>query len=305
MKVVSDVRVPGHRLSNRVQTVLLVAVLIGISALAGSLIFGKAGLWLAVGASVIALVIEPAASSAFVLRLYRARPLAPDEAPRLWVLMEELAARAGLPSVPVPYYVPSAMVNAFSTGTKRRSAIALTDGLLHNLTARELTGVIAHEVAHIAHNDLRVMGLADYVTRLTALLAMAGQIAILLSLPAMLTGQVVISLWGLLLLVVSPYLALMAQLGLSRVREFNADDTAARLTGDPAGLASALARLERIQRSWAAWLLPGWGNTEPSWLRTHPVTEARIERLMVMAQEPGAQKAAPFSSAGFRRDFPD
>lgn len=274
-----------HRLSNHVQTFLLVAVLLGIAALAGSLMFGKIGLWLALGAILLALMVEPAAGAALVLRLYRARPLNRSEAPRLWALTEELARRAGLPEPPVLHYVPSAMVNAFATGTRRHSAIAVTDGLLNSLTARQLTGVLAHEIAHIAHNDLRVMGLADYTSRLTSLLAIAGQIAILVSLPALLMGQVTINLWGLLLLVLSPYLALLAQLGLSRVREFNADDTAARLTGDPAGLASALARLERIQRSWRAWLLPGWGNTEPSWLRTHPITAARINRLMAFADE--------------------
>jgi heat shock protein HtpX len=72
---------------------------------------------------------------------------------------------------------------------------------------------------------------------------------------------------GLLLLAASPQLALLAQLGLSRVREFDADRLAAELTGDPQGLASALAKIERVSRSWRAWLWPGWGNPEPSWLR--------------------------------------
>ncbi len=173
--------------------------------------------------------------------------------------------------MPVPHYVPSAVVNAFATGSKQKASIALTDGLLRSLSPRELAGVFAHEVAHIANEDLRVMGLADSVSRLTCLLALMGQIAILLSLPALLVGAAEVYWPGLLLLAASPQQALLAQLGLSRVREFDADRLAAELTGDPQGLA----KIERVSRSWRAWLWPGWGNPEPSCLRTRPATQER------------------------------
>lgn len=268
-----------HRWLNRLQTALLVVTLLGIATLAGSLFFGDMGLWLALGAGGLALLVEPAAASSLTLRLYGARALHPSEAPDLWALVRELAARAGLPAVPVPHYAPSAMVNAFATGSERRAAIVLTDGLLRSLTPRELTGVVAHEIAHIANKDLRVMGLADSISRFTHLMALCGQMAILFSLPALLLGAVDVHWPALLLLAVAPQLALLAQLGLSRVREFDADRLAAGLTGDPLGLALALAKIERVSRSWRAWLLPGWGNPEPSWLRTHPATAERIERL--------------------------
>ena len=100
----------------------------------------------------------------------------------MWALLREL------PATPVPHYVPSAVVNAFATGSKQEASIALTDGLLRSLSPRELAGVLVHEVAHIANEDLRVMGLADSNSRLTSLLALMGQIAILLSLPAQLVG---------------------------------------------------------------------------------------------------------------------
>ena len=128
--------------------------------------------------------------------------------------------------------------------------------------SRELTGVLGHEIAHIANEDLRVMGLADSISRLTHLLALLGQLAIVLSLPALLLGVAEVNWPALLLLAVAPQLALLAQLGLSRVREFDADRLAAELTGDPHGLASALAKIERVSRSWRAWLLPGWGNPD-------------------------------------------
>lgn len=285
-----------HRWLNRLQTALLVLTLPGIAAVAGSLLLGDGGLWLALAAAGFTLLLEPAAASGLTLRLYGARPLHPDEAPDLWAVLRELAARAGLPAVPVPHYVPSGVVNAFATGSKHHAAIALTDGLLRSLTPRELTGVLGHEIAHIANEDLRVMGLADSISRLTHLLALLGQLAIVLSLPALLLGVTEVNWPALLLLAVAPQLALLAQLGLSRVREFDADRLAAELTGDPHGLASALAKIERVSRSWRAWLLPGWGNPEPSWLRTHPATAERIERLLELAPPPAMP---PFPSARF------
>lgn len=285
-----------HRWLNRLQTALLVLTLLGIAAVAGSLLLGDGGLWLALAAAGFTLLLEPAAASGLTLRLYGARPLYPDEAPDLWAVLRELAARAGLPAVPVPHYVPSGVVNAFATGSKHHAAIALTDGLLRSLTPRELTGVLGHEIAHIANEDLRVMGLADSISRLTHLLALLGQLAIVLSLPALLLGVAEVNWPALLLLAVAPQLALLAQLGLSRVREFDADRLAAELTGDPHGLASALAKIERVSRSWRAWLLPGWGNPEPSWLRTHPATAERIELLLELAPPPAMP---PFPSARF------
>ena len=275
-----------HRWLNRLQTGLLVLTLLGIASLAGSLLFGDSGMWVALAAAGFALLLEPAAASGLTLRLYGARALHPGEAPELWDMVRELAARAGLPAVPVPHYVPSAIVNAFATGSKQHSAIALTDGLLCHLTPRELAGVVAHEIAHIANGDLRVMGLADSISRLTHMLALSGQVMILFSLPALLLGMVDVQWTALLLLALSPQLALLAQLGLSRVREFDADRLAAELTGDPQGLASALAKIERVSRSWRAWLLPGWGHPEPSWLRTHPATVERIARLQELAPSP-------------------
>ncbi|MBA8783642.1 MULTISPECIES: zinc metalloprotease HtpX [Aeromonas] len=279
-----------HRWLNRLQTGLLVLTLVGIAAAAGRLPFGEGCLWLALFAVAGALLLDPVAASALSLRLYRVRALHPQQAHEMWALLREL------PATPVPHYVPSAVVNAFATGSKQEASIALTDGLLRSLSPRELAGVLAHEVAHITNEDLRIMGLADSVSRLTCLLALMGQIAILLSLPALLVGAAEVYWPGLLLLAASPQLALLAQLGLSRVREFDADRLAAELTGDPQGLASALAKIERVSRSWRAWLLPGWGNPEPSWLRTHPATAERIERLLELAPPPAMP---PFPSARF------
>ena len=275
-----------HIWINRLQTLLLVLALAGIVAAAAALVFGREGMWVALAASVAALVFAPLGSGWLTLRLYRAEPLAADEAPVLHQALSELANRAQLPAVPRLYYMPSAAINAFAVGSRHRAAIAVSAGLLRTLNLRELIAVLAHEIAHISHGDLRVMGLADYVSRLTHALSLTGQLLLIVSLPGLLAGALVIDWRALLLLLGAPQLALLAQLGLSRVREYDADLKAAGLTADPEGLAAALARIERVTRSWLALLLPGWGNPQPSWLRTHPPTAERIRRLLALAPPP-------------------
>lgn len=301
MARINPARWRRHRFINRLQTLWLIFALLTLCTLSGLLIFGDTGLWLALGAGVLALLIEPAAAARLTLRLYQARPIPPQEAPDLWRLVGELAARADLPGVPSLYYVPSQVVNAFAVGSRQHAAIGVSDGMLRTLSPRELAGVLAHEVAHIAHGDLRVMSLADSISRLTSLLSLLGQVSLLFALPYVLLGGAEINLWGLLLLALAPHLALLAQLGLSRVREFDADHAAAALTGDPEGLAHALGKIERWTRSWRAFLQPGWGNPDVSWLRTHPATEDRIARLMALkpAQQPVFSFNTPFPLTSF------
>lgn len=271
-----------HLWVNRLQTFLLICLLLGIFLLTGWLLLGKEGLWLVILASMIILLIEPAAASRLTLMFYRARPIAFHEAPELCRIVTFLAERAKLKHVPTLYYVASPMVNAFTVGSQRHAVIAVTDGLLRCLSLREIAGVLAHETAHISNGDLFVMGLADYISRLTSVLALVGQILLFFAIPSVLLGYMTINWAALLLLIVSPYLALLVQLGLSRVREFNADLKAIQFTGDPESLAAALLKIEQVSRSWRAWLLPGWGNPHPSWLRTHPATEERIRRLLLL-----------------------
>lgn len=268
-----------HRWRNRLQTVLLILILFGIVGLVSFVSFGFDGMLLALGACVVALLIEPVAGFRLTLSLYRARPIGYNEAPQLWQLLRKLAKRSRLESVPALYYAPSSVINAFAVGNVGNSAIVLNDGLLRTLDAREIAGVLAHEVAHIAHGDLRVMSLADYVSRLTTFLSLAGQLMVLLYLPFLLVGSAEINWLPFLLLILAPWLATLAQSGLSRVREYDADLAAAHLGGDPLGLASALVRIERVGRNWRQWFMPGWGNPDPSWLRSHPPTSERVRRL--------------------------
>ncbi|MCS5856894.1 zinc metalloprotease HtpX [Klebsiella pneumoniae subsp. pneumoniae] len=286
-----------HRWHNRLQTVLLVLTLLGIAAVAGSLLLGDGGLWLALAAAGFTLLLEPAAASGLTLRLYGARPLHPDEAPDLWAVLRELAARAGLPTVPVPHYVPSGVVNAFATGSKHHAAIALTDGLLRSLTPRELTGVLGHEIAHIANEDLRVMGLADSISRLHPSSGLVGAACD----RAQLANAIAWSHGSQLARVASTCgratAGLAGSVGLVQGARIRRRPARCRIDRRPARAGpQRSAKIERVSRSWRAWLLPGWGNPEPSWLRTHPATAERIERLLELAPPPAMP---PFPSARF------
>jgi heat shock protein HtpX len=275
-----------HAWRNRMQSLLLLAVMAGFLALLGWLLWGRDGLLVLVSVGVVAVLANPAFSPWLVMRMYGARPLSHHEAPLLWQVMLALTARADLTSSPQIFYIPSRMLNAFAVGTREQSAIAVTDGLLRRLDRDELIGVLAHEVSHIRSNDLWVMGLADLFSRATNLLSLLGQFLLLLNLPLILFSQVTISWWAILLLIFAPNLSALAQLALSRTREYDADLNAARLTGNPEGLARALAKIERVQGGWLERIfLPGRRVPEPSLLRTHPETEERIARLMALKPE--------------------
>jgi heat shock protein HtpX len=204
--------------------------------------------------------------------------------PELVQAVKILAERASLLHTPSLYYVPSSSLNAFTTGTANESAIAVTDGLLRRLNLRELAGVLAHEISHIANRDLRVMSLADTVSRLTTLLSHLGLLLLFFTIPLWLVGVVKISLLAVAILITAPLLSALLQAALSRTREFAADIGAAELTGDPRGLASALVKIDNpYGRWWQRIFQPQGGESGPSSLRTHPPTEERVERLLSLA----------------------
>lgn len=177
---------------------------------------------------------------------------------------------------------------AFSVGLGRGGAIALSDGMLRLLSWNEIVGVVAHEIGHIAGNDTRVMGVADVASRLVSAVSFAGQMLIIFNLPLYLLGVVSLPWFPLFVMMFAPMLMTLLQLALSRSREYEADRTAAQLTGDPIGLASALERIERAQHHQLRRLFIPYGNIEvPSILRTHPGTAKRLERLVDLAHERG------------------
>jgi heat shock protein HtpX len=274
----------NHRLLNLVQSALLLGLMAAVAWVSVTAILGPGtGLVLALG-TVAGLFMAPDLSRRMLLSAYQAQRLTGRDAPGFVAGLAGLARRAGLPRAPELYRVPSRLPNAFAMGSPEDSAICITDGLLDLLDGRELAGVLAHEIGHIANRDLWIMGLADVMSRLVSLASWVGQFLLLLNLPLLMAGMVVVPWSVVALLIFAPTLMALVQLGLSRTREYDADRAAAELTGDPDGLIRALGKLDRLTgRFWEEVLLPGRRIPDPSLLRTHPPTESRIRRLRELA----------------------
>ncbi len=154
-----------HKIVNWLHSLMLLVGMALLLGLLGWIFAGPSGIRWAVIITVISMIISPHLSPGVILRWYAAKPLIPHQAPDLYAALQELAQRAGLPRLPVIYYVPTKILNAFTTGSSDNAAIALTDGLLNTLSMRELNAVIAHEVAHLKNNDLWIMNLSDTISR--------------------------------------------------------------------------------------------------------------------------------------------
>ena len=274
------------RLKNGLQTLLIMGGLALVLAVPGYLLAGGLGLLMSLGAAVVGALAGSWVPARVILAEAGAGLVERHQAPILYRLLDALYRRAGLTGPPRLFYTPSHDLNAFAVGTRRDGGIAVTAGLLRTLTLRELAGVLAHEVSHLRHGDTRVMSMAAAMTRLTLFLTTLLQVSLLLMLPMILAGELRLP-WGVLLIVAfSPTLSTLLQLALSRHREYAADLEAASLTGDPEGLASALAALERHHGRWLLTLFGRHPPAGPEWRRTHPSTRERIRRLL--AAEPPA-----------------
>jgi heat shock protein HtpX len=284
----------NHNFRNALHTAILIAGTGALAAAIAWVVFGPEGLAWAALFGGFGIYMLGRLSPTVVLKLYKARQLETGELPELQKIIRELTAGAGLPAVPTLYYVPSKMLNAFAVGKAGDSAIAVTDGLLRAMNLRQLAGILAHEVSHIRSGDLKVMGLADVLNRITGFMSTMG----LLGVPLMFGTGWNIPVIGLLLLIFAPTIGGLLQLALSRAREYDADLDGVSLTGDPEGLASALALLERKQGAvWEGLVLPGSRLPEPSLLRSHPKTADRIARLMALRRDQTSTLSYPVDKA--------
>lgn len=279
----------AHKQKNLVHTGLLFAVLAAMVGVSGVLLFGMSGLaWAAVLIGVM-LILMPRIPPDLLMRMYRARRVVPRPGDQLSEIVDVLAERAGLPARPALYVVPSLALNAFAAGKPNHAAIAITEGLLRQLTLREIAGVLAHEISHIRNNDLWVMGVADAFTRFTQAMSYLAIFLAILNLMAVFQGEQYATWWAIGFLYLAPMLSSLMQLGLSRAREYDADLEGAQLTGDPLGLAAALRRVEdHSGRFWEDVMLPSPGRrvVYPSVLRSHPDTDDRIKRLVEISAKP-------------------
>jgi len=233
---------------NTLRTAMLLTVLTLLFVFVGNLVGGRNG---AMYAFIFAIIMNFGAywfSDKLVLAMYRAQPISPSEAPRLYSMVQELASNAGLP-MPRVYLIPTDSPNAFATGRNQQNAIvAVTRGILKLLDEDELRGVLAHELAHVRNRDMLIGSIAATLAGAISMLAfMARWGAIFGGFGSRddRDGGVV----GLLAAaIVAPIAAMLIQMAVSRSREYGADASGARIAGSPYGLSNALAKLEQASQ---------------------------------------------------------
>ncbi len=237
-------------------------------------------------------------SDKIVLAMYGARPLSESEAPQLHEMLGRLAQRAGIPKPPL-YLVPVEVPNAFATGrSPQRAAVAVTEGLLRAMTPEQIEGVLAHELGHIRHRDTLVATIAATLTAAISMASSSARWGLLLGggrRDSEGNSNPLGLILGILMTILAPIIAMLVQMAISRSREYAADEFAARTTGNPEGLASALERLELIAQRMPMEELaatenlcivsPLSGEEVASWFSTHPPTHKRIARLRQLARE--------------------
>ncbi|MCB0295083.1 MAG: zinc metalloprotease HtpX [Calditrichaeota bacterium] len=271
------------------KTYLFMAVLTALFVVIGGALGGQTGM-------VIALVIAAAMnfgsywfSDKIVLRMYQAREIGPNELPWLYNMVRDLAQRAGLP-MPRVYVIPQDQPNAFATGRNpQHAAVAFTEGILHLLDREELEGVAAHELAHIKNRDILIGSIAATVAGAISMIANMAQWAMIFgsSSDEEEGGGSIFS--TLLMLILAPIAAMIIQMAISRSREYLADATGAKISGNPRGLANALRKLHHGVAKIPGEATPATahmfvvnplrGGGVMSLFSTHPDMEKRIARL--------------------------
>lgn len=276
-----------HTLKTTFLLALLSALILGLGALLG----GTQGLHIAFIMACCMNLILYFFSESIVLTLYNAQPLKPDA--HVYPLVKELAYTMNLP-MPRLWLIKNSMANAFATGrSPAHSSIVLTSGILEILDHDELRGVLAHELSHIKNRDVFVNTLAtilattiSYMTQMTRYQMMWGSSR---SRDKNNAHPFLIFLALLLM----PFIALLIRLGISRTREYLADQTGAHYSREPLALAHALEKLHRTTQYHtgpqtvpftAPFIVnPLRSGTVASWFSTHPPIQERIERLKAMA----------------------
>jgi heat shock protein HtpX len=273
------------------KTYFLMTALTLFFIIVGNLIAGKSGMIIAFVMAIGMNFYAYYYSDKAILSHYNAIAVTPNQAPKLYEIVESLSKKANLP-MPKVYIIPEQAPNAFATGRDyEHAAVAVTEGILELLTKEELEAVLAHELSHIKHYDMLIGTIAATI---------AGAISLLSQFGLFFGGDrenrnFVVEL---ILMIVAPLAATIIQMAISRSREFEADKGAALITGHPEWLQSALSKLDNYAKKI---ILP---EAEPasahlfivnpfsalkdgfsSLFSTHPSTQQRIERLEMLKKE--------------------
>jgi len=277
------------------RTTFLLTALTLVLILLGDAFGGPSGMKIALGFALVGNAIAYFFSDKIALSSSGAKPVSREELPRLYEVMERLAAKANLP-VPKLYVVPEAAPNAFATGRNpRHASVAVTQGLLQLMSDDELEGVIAHELSHVRNYDILISSIAATLAGAITYLAQMGHFAAIFGYGNSRDNERGGGgLTALLMLFLAPLAAMLLQLGISRQREYAADETGARMAGHPFGLISALQKLgaynqripSNIPETTAALCIVkpmfGGGSVWASLFSTHPPLEDRIAALREM-----------------------
>jgi heat shock protein HtpX len=276
---------------NALKTAFLLGLLSAIIVGFGGVFGGRTGMVAALGIAAVMNFFAYWFSDRIVLSMHRAQPVAREQAPQLFEILERLTARAGMP-MPRVYVLPEEAPNAFATGRDpQHAAVAVTHGILRILNAEELEGVLAHELSHVKNRDILISSIAATLAAAVMMLANMARFA------AIFGGgnreerggtNPIALLAGIIL---APIAATLIQLAVSRAREYQADASGAEMTHNPYGLANALQKLEDASRripmlsggptsSHLFIVKPLTGETLAGLFSTHPPIRERIRRLL-------------------------
>lgn len=279
-------------MANFSKTLFLFVLMAGLFVLIGGAAAGKPGM---IGAFVIAMIFNFAMywmSASLALRQYDAREITQAEAPKLYYMIEELAARAQIP-MPKAYVADSPALNAFATGrTPSNSVVCVTTGLMRHLNEPELRGVLAHELSHIKNYDMLTGTIAAGFAMAISFIAQFAHIfGGGYDSEGRRRGGNPIAM--LLAIFIGPLVFTLIRLAISRSREFGADEDGAKLAGSTEGLASALTKIRDTQMHGI--VMPGsqatahlmiapvaLGSKMAELFATHPNINTRIEKLRAM-----------------------
>lgn len=278
---------------NLMKTAILMAAITALFVVIGNLLGGQTGMMLALLFALGMNFFSYWFSDKMVLKMYRAREVDAQSAPRFYGMVQELATKAGLP-MPRVYLIDEQAPNAFATGRNpANAAVAATTGLMRILSERELRGVMAHELAHVKHRDILISTISA---------TMAGAISALANFAMIFggrdsEGRPVNPIVSIAVMLLAPLAASLIQMAISRSREFEADRGGAEISGDPQSLAAALEKIHHYARGiplpaaeahpeTAQMMImnPLAGGGLRGLFSTHPSTEERIARLRDMAR---------------------